>query len=119
MRRRRNKLVLWEWSPGDTQRKRSDNRRRPRSVVRDALGAAMLLGAIIFVLSWIPWSPDGYYRRDRLGRYMCEAVSTVPGTPLCAATVIGGWFVIVITIGIILKMGRGALNVIGIGRGQR
>ena len=118
MRRRRNKLVLWEWTPGDTQHKRSDDRRSPRSVVRDAIRAALLLGAIIFVLSWIPGSPDGYYRRGRLGRYLCEAVGTAPGTPQCTAMAVGGWFVLVITIGVVLKIGRGALKMIGVGRGE-
>ena len=80
--------------------------RRKRSVGREALGAAVLLGVIIFLFSLLPASSDGYYRRDRLGRYMCEVAGTTPGTPQCVAVAIGGWFVIVVTVGLILKLGR-------------
>ena len=115
-RRRRNKVVIWDWSPDGKHKEPDRDSRRKRSVGRDAIGAAVLLGVIILILSSIPPSPDGQYRRDRLARYMCEVVGTDPGTPQCVAVTIGGWFAIVVTIGIILKIGRDALKSFGGGR---
>jgi hypothetical protein len=106
-RRRRNKLVLWEWSDGSD--KPAQNPGRRSSVGREAFGAALLLGAIIFLLSRIPDAGDGY-RRDRLARYFCEVAGTNPDTPQCIAVSIGGWFVIVVSIGIFLKFARSVLN---------
>jgi hypothetical protein len=116
VRRRRNLLVLWDWSPGEAHKKshRNDPGRK-RSVVREAIGAAVLLGTIIFLLSNIPNTGDGY-RRDRLARFMCETVGIDPGTPQCVAVSIGGWFAIVVAIGIVLKLGRVALQVVRTGR---
>jgi hypothetical protein len=112
-RRRRNKVVIWDWSPDSKHKEPGRDSRRKRSIGRQAIGAAVLLGVIISVLSRIPPSPDGQYRRDRLARYMCEVVETDPGTPQCVAVAIGGWFVIVVTIGLILKVGRDALKSVG------
>lgn len=80
---------------------------------RDALGAVVLLGAIIFILSLIPASEDGSYQPGRLGRYICEVVGTGPGTPRCAAVSITGWFLIVVTVGLVLKAGRTVLKAAG------
>lgn len=76
----------------------------------------VLLGAIIFGLSLIPDSGDGPYRRDRLARYLCEVVGSAPGTAQCVAVSIGGWFLIVVTLGVVLKAGREVLNAV---RGER
>jgi hypothetical protein len=112
-RRRRNKVVIWDWSPDGKHKEPKLDNRRKRSLGRDALGAAVLLGVIIFVLSWIPPSPDGHYRRDRLGRYMCELVGTNPGTLPCVTVAVGGWLVIVVTLGLILKIARRAVKSVG------
>ena len=115
-RRRRNKLVLWEWPDGTDERSpRGANRKRRRSVGREALGAALLLSALIFLLSKIPDEP-GAYRRDRLPRYICEVTGTNPDSPQCIAVSIAGWFVIVVSVGIILKIARSALSALRPGR---
>ena len=106
-RRRRNKLVLWEWSGAPDKPAR--HRGRQRSVGREALGAALLLGAIIFLLSKIPDGGDGY-RRDRLPRYFCEVTGTNPDSPQCSVVSMGGWFLIVVSLGILFKVARSALN---------
>ena len=112
-RRRRNKVVIWDWSPDGKRKEPGRDSRRKGAVGRDAIGAAVLLGVIIFVLSRIPPSPDGQFRRARLGQYLCEVVGTDPATPQCAAVAIGGWFVIVVAIGLILKVERDALRLVG------
>jgi hypothetical protein len=78
------------------------------SVGRQALGAIVLLGAIIFLLSQLPApaAGSGTYRRDLLAVAMCEAVGIEPDTAPCVAVSMGGWLVIVVTVGIILKVGR-------------
>lgn len=108
-RRRRNKTVLWDWS-AEGKSKDGASRKRPRNIGREALGAITLLGVLIFILSRIPPSPAGGYRRGRLAEFMCETAGVSTGTATCVAVSIGGWFVIVIVIGIILKMGRLALR---------
>ena len=108
-RRRRNKTVLWEWSAAGKP-KDDATRKRPRNVGREALGAITLLGVLIFILSRIPPSPSGGYRRGRLAEFICETAGVSTGTATCVAVSIGGWFLIVIVIGIILKMGRLALR---------
>lgn len=116
VRRRRNKLVLWEWSPSGGDDAPDRHRRRERSVAREAVGAALLLGTIVLLLSFIPNSSDGYYRRDRLGRFMCELAGAAPGTPHCFAVAVIGWGVIVVTIGVLLKLGRTVLAAVGVRR---
>ena len=91
------------------------DRGRKRSVGREALGAALLLGALIFLFSRMPDTTDGY-RRARLANYMCDSVDVQPGTPQCVAVSVGGWFAIVVTLGIVLKVGRTALKAAGLGR---
>lgn len=116
--RRRNKVVLWEWAPDGGQRKQRRDRPRRRSIARDTLAAVVLLGVIALVLSTIPPSGDGRYRRDYVARYACEVVGTNPDTPQCTAVAIGGWWLIVIAIGLVLKFGARLLASVGIGRGQ-
>lgn len=119
VRRRRNKIALWEWSPSGEHRDRESGRRErgKRSAGRDALGAALLLGALIFILSKIPDRTPGY-DRGRLASYMCESAGVDPGTLQCVGVTIAGWFAIVVTIGIVLKIARMALGAVGIGRGR-
>lgn len=117
VRRRRNKVVIWDWSPDGSRKGAERNSSRRRSVGRDALGAVLLLGVIVFLLARIP-DTDGSYRRDRLGHYMCELVRVDSGTPQCSAVAIIGWFAIVVMVGVILKIGRIGLKFLGIGRGE-
>ena len=97
---------------------RPGSKDRPSSVGRDALGAAVLLGAIIFLLSRIP-DDGGGYRRDRLARYICEVTGTNPDSPQCIAVSIGGWFVIIVSLGIFLKIARAGLNALRPGKDER
>lgn len=111
-RRRRNKLVLWEWSP-EGKPKDDTRRKRPPSVGREALGAIALVGGLIFLISLIPPSPDGGYRRGQLAEFMCETAGVSTGSAACFGVSIAGWFAIVIAIGITLMMGRLALRSVG------
>ena len=116
--RRRNNLVLWEWSPSGKHRKPRQDGGRKRSVPREALGAALLLGVLIFIIAKIPTTTDDY-RRAPIATYMCDSVGVDPGTLECAAVSIGGWFAVVVTVGIVLKVGRIALKTLGAGKGKR
>jgi hypothetical protein len=115
VRRRRNKVVLWEWSPSGGHNDAARRGRRRRSIGRDAIGAALLLGVLIFVVSRLPVTTDGY-RRDRLATFMCDSIGVEPGTLQCAAAGIGGWFAIVLTIGVVLRVARVLLQAVGVGR---
>ena len=110
MKRRRNKVVLWEWSPDGQRKKLRDNRGlKQRSVAAQALGAAALLTFIIYVLSKIPDSTPGYHR-DQLARFMCETVAVNPESAECIGVAIGGWLLVVVAAGIVLQIGRAALR---------
>jgi hypothetical protein len=113
VRRRRNQIVLWEWSRDREREEPSVRRERKRSIGREALGAAILLGVIVFLFSLIPDGREGGYRRNALARYVCEVAGADPGTPACAALTIGAWFAVVIAIGIVLKVARSLLKAIG------
>ena len=108
-RRRRNKIVLWDWSPGGKPKDETKTK-RARNVGLEALGATALLGGLIFLLGLIPQSPSGGYRRARLGEFMCETAGVSVGTPTCVVLSIGGWLGIVVAVGIVLKVGRLALR---------
>ena len=114
VRRRRNKLVLWEWSPSRGHDDPPRRRHRERSLARDAVAAALAFGAIILLLRFIPHDGDGYYRRDRVGRFMCELAGVEPGTLPCVPVVVVGWGAIVVSIGLMLKLGRIVLNAVGV-----
>ena len=116
IRQHRNKLVLWESSPSGRRDDPPRRRRHERSVARDAVGAVLLFGTIIFLLRFIPHDGDGYYRRDRVGRFMCELAGVEPGTLPCVLVVVVGWGGIVVTIGLVLKLGRIALDAVGVKR---
>lgn len=74
----------------------------------------VLLGVIIFVLSKVPDTRGGY-GRGHLARYMCQLVGTDPESPQCIAVSMGGWLLVVVTIGLVLKAGRDVLKAIGAG----
>ena len=105
-KRRRNKLVLWEWSPDG--RHMRDGKRRPPSAGRDAVTAILLLGTILVVFSLLP--PATGYRRDGLGRFVCEAAGVATGSASCFGVAIGGWFLFVVTVGVVLKAARHILR---------
>jgi hypothetical protein len=114
--RRRNKVVIWEWSRAGRHTEPRIERRRGRSVVRDAFVAAALLGVIILVLSMVPPDSDGRYRRDRLARSICELAGVDPAAPQCVPVAIVGWWVIVVALGVTLK---GGSRVFGYARARR
>jgi hypothetical protein len=119
MKRRRNKVVLWEWSPdGEHTEPRRDRGGRKRSIGAQALGAAALLAFLIFVLSKIPDTRPGY-DRDDLARFMCETVAVNPESAQCVGVAIGSWLLVVVAAGILLQIGRAALRGVGVGRGSR
>ena len=49
---------------------------------------------------------------------MCETAGVSTGSAACFAVSIGGWFAIVIAVGITLKMGRLALRSVGGGTNE-
>ncbi len=116
MKRRRNKLVLWEWTPdGEHQKPRHRPSRKQASLGAQALGAAALLAFLIFVLSRIPDTKPGYHRGN-LARFMCETVGTDPDSAGCLGVAMGGWLLVVVAVGILLKIGRAALRGVGMKR---
>lgn len=46
---------------------------------------------------------------------MCEVAGVDPGTPACMAANVVGWFAVVVAIGIVLKIARSVLKLIGLG----
>jgi hypothetical protein len=111
VRRRRNKVVLWEWMPGKKSRKPRRETPRPRAVAPQAVGAVALLAGIVFLVSRVTEGTGDYGRGD-LAAAMCLAVGVAADAPACLAVSIGGWFVIVVAIGVVLKAGRAVLNLL-------
>lgn len=112
-------MVVAEWSPHGKHQHASRNARpRHSSIGRTAVGAALLLGALLLLFSNMPVSTTGY-RRDHLATFICESVGVEPGTVRCGAVSIAGWFAFVVTLGVVLKVGRVGLKAAGFGRGKR
>ena len=118
VRRRRNKVVLWEWSRDGHHANHSPGDWRTRPLWPQALGAAALLGVILFVLSQVPRRSDGY-SRARLGGFICESAGVEPGAALCLPVSVGGWFAIVISIGAAAALVRRAVAALAPRRDSR
>jgi hypothetical protein len=114
-RRRRNKLVVAQWSPQAKREHASgDADWRHFSIGRTAIGAALLLGTLILLFSSAPVSSTAY-RRNQLATFICESAGVEPGTAQCAAVSIAGWFVFVVALGVVLKIARISLKAAGFG----
>lgn len=118
MKRRRNKVVLWEWSPDGEHIKPRRDRGRKSSVGAQAVGAAALLAFLIFVLSIIPDTTPGY-DRDALATFMCTTVAVNPESAQCVGVAIGGWLLVVVAAGILMQIARAAVRAVGAGRDGR